>query len=806
MHRQDLVYCYRRLRRTPGVVLAVVLSIGLGIAANATIFSLVSKFVLAPAPVGDPGTLTTVYRTYDNGSCCNNLPMPVYRDLREQAKSFSGLAAYDELVPASLGGNGEPERVWGQATTANYFDVTQLRMPQGRGFRNDEEHAPVIVLGYQLWQRRFHGDPRIVNETVTLGGRLFTVVGVAPKGFRGVDLILDPQFWIPLGNLPQLTPTAPDPESRTMQWLNVTARLKPGVTPTQAAAEMQLLGQRFAAQHAETDRGDNFHLEPAGSLPPRDKKSIQLFLAALFGVVLLVLCIACANVANLLLAQGARRQREMAVRLALGAGRGQLVRQLLLESLSLSLGGGILGILLSVWATFALSSFKLPAPMPLDLAVVVDWRVLLYTLGLSLAVGFLCGFVPAWTASAPVMPNALKGEESMARPGRVWSLRNILVVVQISLSLVLLCAAGLFLRSLEGAAKIDPGFRSSGVVMLGVDPQNYPPLKTLQLLSTVRQKIAALPGVMNVTVTDGLPLSGGHHSDGFVAEGKPAGTESTTVEMFMAGPAYFDTLGIPRLAGRDLAVENPTAPKVTIVNQELVRRFFPGENPIGRHILDGGVPYEIVGVVGNTKSRFIGEDARPIMYRSIDQAIAGDPSQDGFRFLVRYQGDPAALVDAVRREIHSLDATLAIFNVQTMDEHLRDALFLPRLVGTLFTVFGSIGVLLASVGLYGVVSYSVSQRTKEIGVRMALGARAEQVQSLFVRGGMWLSLVSFVAGLPIALAGAKLATSLLYGVHPLDAITFTVVPLVLFVITLVACWIPARRASRVDPMIALRVD
>ena len=570
---------------------------------------------------------------------------------------------------------------------------------------------------------------------------------------------------------------------------------------------MQLLGQRFATEHRETDKGDNFHLEPAGSLPPRDKKSIQMFLAALSVVVLLVMCIACANVANLLLAQGAQRQREMAVRLALGATRVRLVRQLLLESVLLSLGGGMLGILLSVWATYALRSFKLPAPMPLDLAIGVDWRVMVYTFGLSLTVGFLCGFMPAWTGSRPVMPDALKGEESLGRTRRAWSLRNILVVVQISMSLVLLCGAGLFLRSLEGASRIDTGFRPNGVVILGIDPptHSYTPLKTIQLLSIVRQQILTLPGVLNATVTDGVPLSGGHRSDGFVAEGRPS-TKATIVDMFIAGPGYFQTLGIPRLAGREFGVENPSAPKVTIVNEELVRRFFPGENPIGRRIVDASVPYEIVGVVKNTKSRTIGEDQRPIMYRPIEQTVERDPSMEGYQFMVRYQGDSTFLVEAIRRVINAQDTTLAVFNVQTMDEHLRDAMFLPRLAGSLFAVFGSIGVLLASIGLYGVVSYSVSQRTREIGIRMALGARADVVQRLIVREGMYLSLVSFGLGLSIALAAAKLATSVLYGVRPYDVATFTAVPIVLFAITLGACWIPARRASRVDPMISLRVD
>ncbi len=804
----DLAYTLRRIVRMPGSVFVVALSIGLGIAANATIFSLVSKFVLAPAPVGERDTFTTIFRTYDNGSCCNALPMPVYRDLRDQAKSFSGVAAYYELLPASISGGSEPERVWGQAATTNYFDVAQLHMTLGRGFASNEDNTPVVVLGYGLWQNRFHGDAAIVNKAIALNGQTYTVVGVAPKGFRGIDLILDPKFWVPLGGLSQLTATAPNPESRGTQWLRAAARLKPGVTQAQAAAELQVLARRFAAEHPETDKGDGFHLEPAASLPPRDRKMVLLFLTALSIVVLLVLCIACANVANLLLAKSAQRQREMAVRLALGATRTQLLRQMLLESVLLALMGGLLGIALSVWATYALSSFKLPVPVPMDLAVGVDGRVLLYTFGLSVAAGIVCGFVPAWRASRPTMPNALKGEEALARPGSQWRLRNILVVAEITLSLVLLCAAGLFLRSLQRASKIDAGFRSRGLLMMAIDPplRSYTPEKTRQLLNSVRERILALPGVISATTTDGVPLSMGHRSDGFVAQGRPAPKDPPVVEMYMAGPNYLQTLGVPRLVGRDFGLESPTAPKVTVVNEELVRRFFPRENPLGQHIVDMGVPYEIIGVVRNTKSRTIGEDQRPIMYRSIDQAIDKDPSMDGYQFMVRYEGAPAPLAEAIRREIHKDDSTLAIFNTQTMEEHMRDALFLPRLVGTLFSIFGSLGLLLSSAGVYGVMSYTVSQRTREIGIRMALGAEAKAVQKLIVRGGMWLVCISVALGLPIALAAARLAASMLYGVRPYDVATFSAVPILLSLVTLIACWIPSRRASRVDPMQALRVD
>lgn len=805
---RDLTYSLRRLSRTPGLVFVVLLSIGLGIAANSTIFSIVSKFVLEPPPVGDPATLVTIYRTYERGRCCNNLPAPVYRDLRAQTQSFSGVSAYYELLPASISSAAEPERLWGQAVTENFFDVAQLRMAAGRGFAADEYHAPVIVIGYRLWQQRFAGDTSILGKPLTLSGHPYTVIGVAPPGFHGLDQVLDPQFWVPLGDLQQLAANAPKEESRETQWLRLTARLKPGVTQVQAVQELNIIAGRLAQAHPESDKDTGFLIEPAGSLNPRDRNTIQLFLTALSAVAFLVLLIACANVANLLLAQGAQRQREMAVRLALGATRAQLLRQLLVESILLALAGGALGVLLSLWATWALSSFRLPVPVAMDLSVQIDTRTLLFTFLLSLAAGFICGFAPAWTASRPVMPNALKGEEALARPGHRFSLRSLLVVAQISLSLILLCAAGLFLRSLQSASRIDAGFRSRGVVMMAIDPQlhRYTPERSVQLLSLARQRIATLPGVISATTTDGVPLSMGHRSDGFTVPGRPTPQGQNVVELYMVGPDYFSTLGIPRVAGRDLGEENPSAPRVGVVNEEFVRHYFQNDNPIGQTVNGAGVLYQIVGVVKDTKSRTIGEDQRPVLYRSINQTIGPDPSADGYTLMARYEGDPAALIAAMQHEIHALDPSLAIFNVQTMEEHMRDALFLPRLVGTLFTVFGISGLLLALIGLYSVMNYSVSQRTREIGVRMALGARATQVQSMIVRGGMRLAIVALAIGLPLALAAARLTTTLLYGIRPWDIATFTLIPVLLVGVALIACWIPSRRASRVDPIAALRME
>jgi len=809
--RQDLSYTFRRLSRTPGLVLAVVFSIGLGIAANATIFSMVSRFVLTPPPVGDPSTLLSMHTT-ENNQCCSNFPWPVYTDVRDQAKSFSGLAAYDVLLPASIGGKGEPERLWGQAATPNYFDVAQLRMTLGRGFLPSEERQQVIVLGYRLWQRRFASDPAIIGKVIPLSGHPYTVVGVAPPGFHGFDSILDPQYWVPLSNVETLAPSVAGHtvtvwQGRQNHWLSVIGRLKTGTTETQAANELKTLAENFAKAYPATDKGNGFYLVSAGSLPPREKSAFLLFLAGLSIVVLLVLAIACANVVNLLLANAATRQREMAVRIALGATRTLLFRQMLLESVILALGGGLVGTALSLWATSALAAFRIPAPVPIDTTLSVDWRVLVYTFVLSVGTGLLFGLIPALIASRPILTSALKGEDALARPGRRITLRNILVVAQIAMSIILLSATGLFLRSLEYASTIDPGFRSRNLFMVSVDPRihGYSPEKTTQFLTQLRDRVAALPGVISTAATDSIPLSGGHRSDGMSAEGHPK-QQAPIVEMYMATPGYFETLGIPRLAGRDFANESPTGPKVAVINKALAEKLFPGENPIGQRIRDGSDLFEVIGVVGNIKSRFIGEDIRPVLFRSLAQTTATDPPFTGYTLIVHSKADSANLFSAIHHQIHTLDPSMAVYNAETIEDHIRSALFLPRLAGTLFGIFGFIGLVLAAVGLYGVMSYAVSRRTREIGVRIALGAQLAAIQRLILRQGIILTLIALAVGLPAALAVAKLFNSFLYGVRPHDVLTFTLVPIFLATVALAACWIPARRAAKVDPLTTLRYE
>jgi predicted permease len=807
---RDLGYALRTLAKHRGATSIAILSIGLGIGANATIFSMVSRFVLRPAPMGDPTTLLAVHTTHDGDQCCNSFPYPVYADLRDQAQSFSGVAAYNDLIPASIGGSGEPERVWGQAVTSNFFSVTQLPMVLGRGFAGGEENAQEIVLGAALWRRRFNADPDIAGKTITLSGRAFTVIGVVTPAFHGADQILYTEFWIPLGIAPKLAPNTPSESARQFHWLNVLARLKPGVTRAEGTAELATLAQRFGLAYPATDKGNHFVFEQAGSLPPRDRDMVLIFFAALSVVALLVLAIAGANVANLLFAQAAARQRDMAVRLALGATRARLRRQMLTESLLLGLGGGVLGVLLSLWATSALSSFRLPVPVPLDISIGVDWRVLVFSFALSIASGLLLGLAPAWAASRPLLANALKGEDALARPGRRFALRNLLVVAQIAMSVVLLCITGLFLRSLQSASTIDIGFRADNMLMMSFDPSvhGYTPERSVNFMMQLQGRVAALPGVVSAVVADAAPLGGYGRADGFRIPGSPdvASSYVNTI-LVMVTPGYFDTLGIPRIAGSDFGSETANSPIVAIVNQAFVQQVLGGRNPIGVQVNGAGILYRIIGVVGNAKSRTLGEEMQPVLYRSLQQTIATDPSSMvGYTLLVRTAANPNSLAQAVRGQIYNLDRSMAIYNEQTMQEHIQAAYFLPHLAASLFGTFGLVGLVLAAVGLYGVMSFSVSRRTREIGIRMALGAKPGTVERLILRQGMVLTLIALVLGWPAAWMLAKMASSFLYGVQPHDALTFALVPPFLAVIALVACYIPARRAASIDPMQALRSE
>ncbi|MBS1876855.1 MAG: ABC transporter permease [Acidobacteria bacterium] len=807
---RDIRYALRTIRKAPMYAVVTVLMLGIGIGANVTVFSIVDRFVLGHPPVADPSALMMLHTTRD-GHCCGRFSWPTYADVRDRARSFAGVAAYYELLPAAIGGYGDPERVWGQAVTANYFDVARLAMFVGRGFTPAEEHLPVVVISHRLWTRRFGADPSIVGRAIPLSGRPYTVVGVAPEGFRGVDVILDAQYWVTLDNLSHLEPRTDNRRSRDYQWLAAVGRLAPGTSRRQAEAELKLVGALIARQYPAStpaaDRDSGFVMEVAGSLPPRQRAAVIAFLASLSAVSLMVLAIACVNVTNLSLARAAVRRREMAMRVALGASRGPLLRQMLTESILLSFGGGLLGVFASHWAARALSVFHMAAPVPLDTSIAVSGSVLPFAFLLSAGAGLLFGLAPAWAASRPDIAAALKGEELLTRTGHWWGLRNILVAAEVAMSTVLLCATGLFLRSLSNAAHIDTGFRSGGVLMMSVDPRlhGYSPERSVELLRAVRERVASVPGVQSVAWTDAAPLSGGHRSDGFDVVGKPGGG-ARIVDLFMATPGYFETLGIPLLAGRAFENDSASSARVAVVNQYFATHFFPNEEPIGQRVRDGDRVYQIVGVVRDTKSRTIGEEQRAILFRALEQDIAADPSGSGYTLMIRVAADPVSVASAAQSAVHAIDPALAVFGVATMEQHMTDALFLPRLAGTLFGVFGLLGLTLAGIGLYSIIDYWVSRRRREIGIRVAIGARPGAVQALILRQGMTLAAAGIAPGIAAAWALSRLLTSFLYGVAPNDAATFGAISVFLLVVTFVACWIPSRRAAAVDPSLTLRCD
>jgi predicted permease len=806
---RDVRHAIRRLAKSPTTVLTVAISLGLGIAANLFIFTAVNKLVLQGPPVGDPATLLNLYPTTHHGQSYGRFTQQMLDDLRGQAKSFSGLAAYDLMLPATIGGQSEPERAFGQSVTANFFEVAALHMVLGRGFLGGEEREPVVVLSNSLWRRYFNQDAGIVGKTILVSGKKFTVVGVTAPGFRGIHRLFDSRFWVPDGEGEQLSGDAlNDLKTRLGGRLDVIARLKPGADRTQAQAELDAVAKRFAMAYAKEDEGLGFHIEQAGSLLPTQKAMFGAFLTALSVVTFLVLCIAASNVANLLLVRAAAQHREMAVRIALGATRFQLIRPMLLESTLLALAGGVFGAAFCLAAVRCFTAIHLPSAAPIDLSLDFDWRVILYAFVLSTGVGILCGIAPAFSASRPMLPNSLKGESALNRPGRRWSLRGVLVVVQISLCLVLLCTTGLFLRSLQKSGGVDPGFRTSGVLMLSIDPvhNGYTLGQTSLLLRRLHDRAMEIPGVISAAWTDKVPLSfyGGQDGEFHKSGSKVNPDGEVRSQIYGVGEGFFETMGIPWVAGRDFTSTDPNAPRQAVVNERFVRMVFGAGNVIGEHVTSAGKTYEIVGVVRDTKNTTIGEVDEPIVYGVLEQDIGAAAPFMGFSLVLRYEGNAAELAAALHREIHAVDPALAIFGEKTMNEHLSEALFFPKVASTVFGIFGLTGLLLALIGLYGVMSYAVNSRTREIGIRLALGATQGGVQRLIVRQGMVLACVALGVGLPIALASSKVAARVLYGIAPYDWVTFTGVPCFLAVVALIACWLPAHRAAAVEPQTVLR--
>jgi len=810
---QNLRFALRSLLNAPGFSCIVIISIALAFAANATVFSVANGLLWGVLPVKNSQDMVM----FSEG---RSFSYPDYIDYNAQSSEIfeGGVLAHFPLIPASMGGNGTPERIWGQTVSGNYFPALQIGMTLGRPILPEDDRTlgseHVVVLSHALWKRRFNGNSGIVNQQVMLNGHSYTVVGIAPPGFYGLDRGIVSQFWVPLSMteemMPDLTDMAGGRKNRGSNWVMLNARLRTGVSRARAAVLVNVIKKRLDDTYRKDEKNhESLTLQSAGALIAGSITPAYALMGVLMGVVGLVLLVACANVANLLLARATGRQKEIAIRLAMGVGRRRLVQQLMIESLLLALAGAAIGFALAAVAARAISNFKLPLPFPIVFDFNVDLRVAAFTLGLSVVTALLFGLVPALRASNPDLVSSLKDSSpTLGREGRS-RLRNSLVVVQVALSLVLLATAGLFLRSLGNASSIDIGFKPDRVLLMSVDPKlhNYSNEKTAEFLKQLREKTEAMPGVRSVSYMSVVPLSIGTADYDFeVPATKNHAAKKSNANVNSVGTRYFETMSIPLLRGRDFNVQVDDE-HAAIINEKMAADMFPGQDPIGQTFSDEKkAKYTVIGVARNSKLRTIGEQAVSCVYFFLNAAPQKAISFFGITVLVKTHGDPERASKALREQIGALDPNMAIFNSETMDDHVDKALLLPRVSALLLGIFGSVGLTLASIGLYGLMSYSVRRRTREIGIRIALGAKPPAVVRMVFRQGLLLTGIGLAIGLGISFAVGRFAASLLYGTSGSDPLTFLVVSVVLLATSGIAILVPAVRAAHVQPTIALRCE
>ena len=817
---QDVRYGMRMLLKAPGFTAVAVLSLALGIGGNTAIFSLVDKLLIRKLPVEEPDRLVIVSATRAQGVSTTS-SFADFVDYRDRNDVFDGLVATFQRA-LTLSESGQAERIQGLIVSGNYFSVLGVSPVLGRGFLAEEDETagthPVAVLGHGLWQRRFGGDAAIVGKRVSLNAYSYTVVGVAPPEFNGTIAGGAPDVYLPLMMIGRIASSPVDllfgPRDRLSGWLQLLGRLKPGVTRDQAAAAMTVLGSQITKAHPNLD--PNLRVEPKFLIEDGSRghtnllRDIRLPLWMLMATVGLILLIACANVANLLLVRAIARQREIAIRLATGAGRMRLIRQLLAESLLLSALGGAAGLALAASIGGLILGFTPPnnyAFSSLTFANRLDIRVLGYTFAISVVTGLLFGLAPALIASRPDLLSALRDQAPLfGKKARRLNLRNFLAVGQVAVTVIVLVGAGLCVKSLRNLYAIETGFDSTKVLVMSVDVglSGYSRERGLQFYSDLLERVERLPGVEAVSLATQIALG-----DGFGAtmrgDGRaPEPGEDLSCDFNQIGPDYFEVMKIPLLEGREFGRSDAIGtPVVAIINETAARRFWPGLSAIGRRVIVGRPPYDqarvVVGVVKDSKYRRLTEDVRPAVFTPFFQSYRGDMTLH-----VRTTGEPAAMLPAVRGEVQALDARLPLYNVRTLEEQKTSSLYTSRLAATLLTMFGLLALVLAAVGLYGVMAYAVNRRTHEIGVRMALGAQRSEVRRLVMVEGTAIMTAGVVLGLGGALAGTHLVESFLYGVRPNDPIAFGGAALLLTAVTLLANYLPARHASRIDPLLAIR--
>ncbi|HKG60276.1 MAG TPA: ABC transporter permease [Pyrinomonadaceae bacterium] len=815
---KDIRYGVRMLMKNPGVTMVAVITLALGIGANTAIFSGVSAFLMRPLSVPNATELVRPLEISEDRGTTDEFSYPDFLDYREQCTSFAGLAA-DDMIQAAVDTENQNDIVWGQVVSANYFDVLQVKPILGRAFLPDEDKTAganhVVVLSHSFWQRRMAGDPNIVGKTVQLNNRAYEVIGVTPDYFVGTKFALALDFWTPMSMAEELRRDPGILAERDSHWMNAIGRLKPGVSLAQASAEFATiagrLNQAYPDTRATTTKGQvNFEIDGRWEELGPVFKSAGAIAMAIVGLILLI---ACANVANLMLARAASRRKEIGIRLALGANRARLVRQLLTESMLLSIAGGGLGLLLAFWVTDLMEGF-IPV---IEYNVVsnffaLDSRALVFTLIVSLATGLVFGLAPAWQSSNPELVPVLKGEAegTRRRKKRGLGLRNVLVVAQVALSLVVLVCGGLFIKSFRKAQTMDPGFDNANGLIVSLSPTliGYEDEQSRQFYKQVLERVSHVPGVDAVSYARTLPLGDSSNSNGpILKEGETLakGSAGRVIMTTVISPGYFKTMQIPIVEGRDFDDrDQPKTQRVVIVNQQMAQMLWPGESAVGKRVLvgvDSHDPWEVVGVVKTGKYRTLAEDPKPFFYYAIGQRRPAPTLM-----VVRAGVDPRSLVGVIRSEVQAIDRRVPLSGVKTMDEHKTYALWAPNMAASFSVAFAVVAILLSAVGLYSVMAYVVSQRTREVGIRMALGANRGDVMKMITRQGMRLAAIGVVIGLLLSLALAQVLSSLLIGISGYDVTTFILVPVLLSTVALLACYLPARRATKVDPLVALRYE